>query len=231
MAEKGMGLVQAPDPRRMRYPMGAHVKLGFTQSALEPFTVLEPGKRLDQGEDGTCVGHGWMAWENCTPRGRKRQQGHETALKWYDLATVKDPWPDNDYNRKAGTSTQAGAEVAIEWGLGTHYVWAESLQAIKDFIDAGLGPVVAGTYWYRSMFKPDPYGFVTVDLASGIAGGHEWLIFGTSELNGTIYHCQNSWGEEWGDGGLFYVREPAMADLLYSGGEACAVVQTGVLPN
>jgi len=226
-----MGFRFAPDPRQMRYRMGDYLVHTLNRRTAEEFTVLEHGKILDQGLDGTCVGHAWVAWENCKPRGAARQQGHGVALEWYDRATEIDPWPENDGDRSFGTSTTAGAQVAIEWELGAAYVWAESLDAIKAFINSKQGPVVVGTYWYNSMFDPDEDGFVTVNRASGIAGGHEWLIFGTSEENGVVYHCQNSWGTGWGDEGIFYVREPAMADLIYGGGEACALVQTGILPN
>lgn len=227
---KGMGMILAPDPRRMRYRMGAYMEEKAMDLPSE--MVLENGMILDQGEDGTCVGHAWVAWENCRPRGAKIQQGHKVALEWYDLATTKDPWPDNDGDRSSGTSTQAGAEVALEWGLGLAYVWAETLEAVDAFICGEEGPVVMGTFWYRSMFRPDSEGYVTVDLASGRAGGHEWLLFGITEDDyGRLYHAQNSWGKEWADGGIFYLREEDMMRLFYSGGEACAVVQTGVLPR
>lgn len=229
MARKGMGLrPEIGDPRRMRYRMGDHVRAVLAGLALPEYRTLRHGDVLDQGEDGTCVGHAWVAWHNCKPTGFRHQQDHEKALQWYDAATLRDPWPDNDHDREAGTSTQAGVEVGIEWGLGESYVWAESVEAISAFIRAGSGAVVMGTYWYESMFDPDPDGFVTVDFSSGIAGGHEWVITGVQEYG---YKCQNSWGEGWANEGMFYLRPEDLEKLIYRGGEACAIVQTGVLPG
>src|SRR5215203_1834857 len=150
---KGMGLrVEIGDPRRMLYRMGDHVRREIRGEALPEYRVLRHGDILDQGPDGTCVGHAWVAWENCKPTGYAVQQGHDVALQWYDLATTKDPWADNDYDRSAGTSTQAGVEVGIQWGLGKSFVWAESVEAINAFIRSGQAAVVMGTYWYESMF-------------------------------------------------------------------------------
>jgi hypothetical protein len=165
--------------------------------------VLGHGDILDQGPDGTCVGHAWVAWHNCKPTGFLHQQGHEKALEWYDAATLKDPWPDNDWDRSAGTTTQAGVEVGIEWGLGESYVWAESIEAISAFIRAGAASVVVGTYWYESMFEPSSSGVVKVDLSSGIAGVHEYFVTGVHKDG--YFKLQISWGDEWADGGMFYL--------------------------
>jgi hypothetical protein len=200
--------------------------------ALPEFNVLAHGRLLDQLLTGTCVGHTWLAWENCYPRGRRHQQGSNKALEWYDRATILDPWPDNDGDRQAGTSTQAGAQVALEWGLGKSYIWATTLEDARAAIVSEVSPVVFGTYWYWSMDETDSNGVITVDLRSGIAGGHEWLCFGVTMVGGVVYYvCQNSWGEGWGADGIFYVSENDMRKLLYSGGEACIVVQTDVLPR
>ena len=229
---KGMGLVQAPDPRRMAFPMRPHLQMVTRGQAVPEFNVLEHGRITNQGQTGTCVGNGFLAWENCYPRGRKFQQGIQTAFRWYDRATILDPWPDNDLDRQAGTSTQAGAQVAVEWGLGESYVWAITLEDARAAIAAEVSAVCFGTYWYWSMDDTDSDGILKVDLSSGIAGGHLWCAIGVVEMFGQVYYlCQNSWGEDWGKEGLFYVHEDDMRKLLYSGGEAVIIVQTKVLPR
>lgn len=229
---KGMGLVQAPDPRRMAFPMRPHLQEVTSGRALPDFGVLEHGRITDQDQTGTCVGQGLLGWENCYPRGRRHQQGIQTAFRWYDEATLIDPWPDNDLDRQAGTSTQAGAQVAVKWGLGKSYVWATTLEDARASIVSEVSAVAFGTYWYWSMDDTDPNGILTVDLNSGIAGGHLWLCIGVVEMFGKVYYlCQNSWGEGWGKDGLFLVSEEDMRKLLYSGGEAVIIVQTQVLPK
>jgi hypothetical protein len=236
--KEGLGLHIVPDMRRALYPMGAHVKKQVQGVALPDEQVWRHGKILDQGNTGTCVGHAWVSWENCEPRGQAVQQATKTAFKWYDEATQIDPWDDNDNDteRQFGTSTQAGVEIGIKWGLGQSYVWAERREAISAFVRSpkGVGgPVVLGTNWYGSMFETDFKYFLHVDLRSGLEGGHEWMIFGVTldEDGNDIYHCQQSWGEYWGDDGIFYLHGSDLDKLIMVGAESCTIIQTKALPR
>lgn len=229
----GHGLHLRPDMRRARYRMGDYLRERLGGSALPEELVLERGVILDQGPDGTCVGHAWTGWENCKPLGFARQQGHDYALGWYDEAVLYDPWPENDApDRRFGTTTQAGVEVAIHRGLAQSYVWSSTLDEISAFIRSGEGPVVLGSYWYRSMFYPDARNFIPVNLPSGISGGHEWLIYGVQLYQGRpIFVCQQSWGESFADQGDMYFWPAGIQKLIDQGAEAVACVQTGVPPR
>jgi hypothetical protein len=216
--------------------MGTFLQETAEGIAVPTKKVLQAGDTLDQLSEGTCVGHGFLHWHNCRPTGYRTQGGHDDAVAWYDLATLRDPWDDNDVqpdspnpDRSFGTSMQAGAEVAIEKGVALSYIWAATLDEIRTFIAMREGPVVMGTYWYNSMDDTDSDGYLRVDTSSGISGGHCWMVHGVHENYDFV--AQNSWGNDWGQEGHFKITWGDMEKLLNVGGEAVAMVQTKVLPK
>lgn len=230
---RGKGLIFKPDMRRALYRMGDYLREQTAGTALPDSLTLERGAILDQGEENTCVGHAWCAWYNCKPRGHLYQFNHSDALFYYDEATRFDGYPGNEGDRQSGTTTAAGAKVAVERSYASSYVWASTLDEISAFIRSGKGPVVVGADWYYSMEWPDANGFVHVKPSSGLGGGHEWLVYGVQSdgVGGRYWVCQNSWGEDFADGGQFYVMEAGMQKLLSAGMEAASMVQTGIEPR
>lgn len=220
---KGLGLLHSVDLRDSSHLMGAHLK---SVEVLPDYRVWEIGEILDQGEEGTCVGHGWAAWHNCKPKGNVNQVDHSYALSWYDAATLIDEWPDNDLDREAGTSVRAGARVGVERSLLDEYVWASGLDEINAWL-LGKGPLVLGVRWWRSLDDPTPDGFLRVDPDSGTRGGHCLLCHGIgSEGN---YHLQQSWGYDYVDEGTARMRPVDMQRWISGGGfVAAAGVQTSV---
>lgn len=216
---KGLGLHHSVDMRDARHPMRPHLA-GIT---LPTYKVWPIGQILDQGVEGSCVGHGWTAWHNAKPTGYLHQRDHEYAFDWYLRAQQIDEWPGTNYE---GTSVRAGARVGIERGLLSEYVWASGLDEIDTWL-LGRGPLVLGVNWWSSLDDPDTNGFVTVDTSSGIRGGHCLLAFG-KDLNGN-YPLQQSWGEGFGKEGVIYMKPEDMQRWISGGGfTACAGIQTGV---
>lgn len=219
----GLGRIPHLDPRSMRYRMGDYLRGRI--AVLPDEKVWQRGQTLNQGSEGACVGFGWTAWENCKPLGYMRQQGNEYAFQWYYRAKELDPWPGTNYE---GTAVGAGGKVAKERSLAASYVWAATYEDIEAFVKS-TGPVVMGTNWYRSMDRVGDGGYLLVDPASGVRGGHCWLLYGF--LANGVAVCQNSWGESYADGGTFYLYPLGLRKLLYNNGEGCACVQTGVPPR
>lgn len=216
---KGLGQHPSQDMRDAQHLMRNHLAEVMVLPAEKTWKI---GDVLDQGYEGSCVGHGWTAWENAKPSGFEVQQDHAYAYEWYKRAQEIDEWFGTDYE---GTSVRAGARVAQERGLLSEYVWATSV----DDIDAWLlakGPVVIGSYWFRSMDYPDSDGFLNVAVDSGIRGGHCYLLYGKG-VEGN-YKAVNSWSESWGREGTFRLRPADFQRLISAGGfVACAAVQTG----
>src|SRR5215207_3710179 len=141
MNSKGLGQHPSQDMRDSQHLMRAHLA-GIM--VLPTSKTWEIGEVLDQGYEGSCVGHGWTAWENAKPTGFDVQQDHAYAVSWYERAQEIDEWPGTDYQ---GTSVRAGARVAAERGLLSEYVWASSVDEIDAWILA-KGTVVIGSYWF-----------------------------------------------------------------------------------
>jgi hypothetical protein len=198
--------------------------MGFVLQEEQPvvpyYKVWKHGIILDQGEEGACVGFSWQAWENSKPIGYALQQGADAAFAWYNRAKQLDPWQGEDYE---GTSVLAGAKVAKERGGINSYLFANSFEELEVWL-LSKGPVVVGSDWFNSMDKVSYDGFVQVRPESGARGGHAYLLLGKNKAGNYVF--QNSWGEEYGKGGLFLMSEGNFYALVSSGNsEFCTALQ------
>lgn len=179
-----------------------------------------PQENLDQGNEGTCVGHGFTQEGAALPVPVSGCD-HTFALGWFDAAALRDPWPGEDRNN--GTSVLAGAQVGKEWGFFGEYRWCDHVYEVMHAI-ATEGPVVLGIDWLENMFEPDSRGLLNV--TGPVAGGHCLLARGIilAADNGfgfDVIQLSNSWGEGWGVGGDAFIRTEDLAHLMDQGGEAC----------
>lgn len=232
----GLGRIHVPDDRDCLYP------IGLVLDRLSPARRTTPWKRtrvLDQGQTGTCVGHGWRGWYENEPKLHAPTDGPD-AFAIYRRAVRLDEWPDNDADAtapqdqlQAGSSVRAGAKAMQADGLIGSYVWATKASEIADYVTRVDGsPVVVGTNWYRSMFEPNPKtGLVRV--AGGLAGGHCWVV---NWWDGKHFTGYTSWGQDFGIkdadgiGGEFTFTAATLNRLLREDGEACCGVEIAVAP-
>ncbi len=211
------------DARSRKYSVRAVTPVGITRRNV----LWKPGPILDQGYEGACVGFGWTAEALGSPVrvDLKRAkavvpQDPEEFARWvYSHAQKIDEWDGEDYD---GTSVLAGAKVMQGAGFLNQYRWAFSMGELTDALMI-RGPVVIGTYWYENMFDA-PNGILTPGGEE--VGGHCLLVIGykqnAPELGGENgFWLQNSWGKDWGKGGLALIREYDLAWLLAKDGEAC----------
>lgn len=175
---------------------------------------------LDQGETGTCVGHGMKGLLLSAPVAQGKPDVAPSAFQVYDEATQLDEWPDNDHdvNREWGTSVRAGFKALVARKLMAEYNWAFDGEIARAWLMLH-GPVVLGTTWYSSMFDVRADGFLTVDEASGVAGGHCYLAVGYSVRRNAI-RVLNSWGRDWGQHGRAWLAYADFDKLIREDGEA-----------
>jgi hypothetical protein len=187
-------------------------------------------RALDQGETGTCVGHAWRNFLRCAPI--RTEVSGPSAFDIYRSAVVKDTWADNDDEAQLadadpgldfGTSVRAGAEAVTEFGRLKSYVWAFALQPAVEWV-LTQGPVVLGTNWYSSMFRPDAEGIVRITPTATVEGGHAYLLRGV-DTRKALARCSNSWGDDWGKSGEFLLPFRDLERLIHEDGEACTAVQ------
>lgn len=179
---------------------------------------------LDQGSEGSCVGHAW-AHELAARPAEVTGVDHPYAReRIYWPAQQLDEWAGGAYPGAApqyeGTSVLAGAKVVAGLGAMAEYRWAFSLHELAMGVGY-RGPAVLGVNWYEGMFRPDSAGHVWPSGA--VAGGHAILCRAVSVRHRT-FTLRNSWGPGWGQGGDCLVTWDVMERLLGEQGEACIPV-------
>lgn len=211
-----LGRVREVDIRNLNYPVLAR---------LEAETLHKPrsytwriDERLDQGAEGSCVGHAW-AHELAARPAEVENITHEFAKeKIYWEAQKEDEWEGGAYPNSSpfyeGTSVRAGGVILKRLGLISEFRWAFHMH---EFIAAVAykGPGVIGVDWYAGMFQVDANGFI--HPTGYIGGGHcvavvavkiylkdpaaGWTYDNIDWLR-SYFVILNSWGREWGVNGM-----------------------------
>ena len=133
---------------------------------------------------------------------------------------VRGVWPPTD----TGSTGLAAMKVLKRRGQITGYSHAFSPAVAVAAL--ARGPVAVGTIWLNSMFEP-VNGRIYLDPASGVAGGHEYVIDGWEPRTKRV-HMTNSWGTGWGKAGGATFEWADFAWLLAQRGDA--VQPTGIQP-
>lgn len=229
----GLGRLIAPDERDRSFAMAPLIAVAPV-AAPQVRNWRIPGRSIDQGSTATCVGHAWRNFLRCAPL-----QGERGPSPWdiYREAVKLDPWPDNDAEAHlpdgdrhfiSGTSVRAGAKALQAAKHISNYLWAWDIDTMIQWL-LTTGPVVVGTNWYDSMEEPDSRGIAKVTKEARVIGGHAYLARGAN-VHTELILFENSWGEEWGSRGTFYLRFSDVERLLKEEGEACTAVQSWVAP-
>ena len=175
-----------------------------------------------------------MAWANflrCAPIRSTAGINEEYAYKIYDHAISIDEWDDNDSDseREMGTSVRAGAEAVLKFGRLKSYVWAFQLQPAVEWV-LTRGPVVLGTLWYNSMLDTDSEGIVQIKPRARPVGGHAYLWRGV-DVRRAMAKCSNSWGDDWGISGEFFLPLRDLERLIAEEGECCTAIEQRLKPT
>lgn len=218
------------DERSRSFPIREVIPAGLRSRAWR----CDP--RLDQGQEGACVGFGWSHELAATPTVVPGINNRFAREEIYWNAQREDDWDGGAYPdaspRYEGTSVLAGAKVVAERGFMSEYRWAFGIDDVLGAL-SHQGPVVLGTNWLNSMFRPRPSALLSVDVGSGVGGGHCYLARGvrlSGRLKGEpnagepLVRIRNSWGEGWGIRGDAFVKASDLERLLQDGGEACVPV-------
>jgi hypothetical protein len=229
----GLGRRIDPDERDRSFAMAPLLAVA-PAPAPEVRTWRIPGRSLDQGATSTCVGHAWRNFIRCAPL-----QGEQGPSAWdiYRRAVKLDPWPDNDpeanfpdgdRHLKSGTSVRAGAKALQQSKHIESYLWAWDFDTFLQWLRS-KGPIVIGTNWYDSLDEPDARGIAKISKTAKIVGGHAFLARGAN-VHSELILCENSWGEDWGSRGTFYLHFSDVERLINEEGEACTAIQTRAGP-
>lgn len=193
---------------------------------------------LNQGEEGACVPHGFAheAWA----RPMVHPVPHLLVWEWYEWCRRNDEWHGEDYD---GTSVDAGARCAREYGTLGSWYWAKGIG--ETIMALGRkGPVVFGLDWFSGMFDTNDAGYIR-PLGEWV-GGHcllgrgvrlmwkpgttaaqrastDWLAH--LDLTRTTIRLRNSWGQHWGMNGDALITAHDLSALLDRQGEVVVPLQ------
>lgn len=173
------------DERSRKYPIKEIIRV------LEPVTKIWPCiKVLDQGNEGSCVGHG-IAHELIADPVPCLSVDHDYARMIYLEAQKIDEFPDTP--PEEGTSVLAGLQIVKSLGWCDEYRW--SFTHLDTQLGIGYeGPGICGSNWYSGMEDVDSNGFIH---ASGyVEGGHCFAFLGVNPAE-EYFTILNSWGA-WG---------------------------------
>lgn len=220
---KQFGRRQSPDHRDQQFMMARRLgPVGAVMPTQKTWKIKPTA--LDQGDTGTCVAHAWCNFLRAAPI---ESNAGIDGLRWslYDYAIAHDQWIDNDHDtdRQMGTSVRAGAEAVMHFGRLKSYLWAFSLQPAVEWV-LTMGPVVLGTEWYSSMMMPNADGIVTITQRARILGGHAYLWRGV-DTKKALALCSNSWSDEWGKSGDFYLPLRDIERLIREDGECATAIE------
>lgn len=224
MTERKLDWKSRHDERSREYDILATLKAGVPVQRK----MWDEGVVLDQGNEGACVGFGWMGEYLATPVAPPVQPPAHIAETYaadiYATAKTIDEFPGESYE---GTSVLAGAKVMKSRGFIKSYRWAFNIESIRDAI-IQEGPVVIGIPWKDGMYSTGPDGVVKV--AGKLVGGHCLVLTGYDPAMkiGTrkyeVYRWRNSWGTDYGVNGSGYIKATDLAKLLKGVGEACVPI-------
>ena len=183
---------------------------------------------FDQGSLGSCTGNAAIG---CLATGpffatidegdahwiRPLDQG--AAVACYEAASAIDPFPGQYPPEDTGSDGLSVAKVLTSLGAISGYEHAFGLdQALAALMNV---PVITGTAWRAGMFEPNAEGLVRPTGAE--QGGHEYLMDEYDPVRGWVGFT-NSWSDQWGLGGRFYMEAEAYGELLADQGDVTVFV-------
>lgn len=193
-----------------------------TRTAITPIRHSQFIGILDQGQTGACTGNASTSCAYHQPfvmthdaASWRYAANEDGARAWYHENTVEDDYPGtwniDGTGDDTGSDGLTSSKVAKEAGICSGYQAAFDLDSSLQALMKASG--ITGIPWYNSMFTAGSDGLLTVDMKSGLAGGHELcvdeIVAATSSGNGTgepLVGGPNSWGPSWGAMGRWYLR-------------------------
>lgn len=237
MTKPGLGRLQSPDARDTRFLMARRLAPpGAPLPTRKTWRIN--ARNLDQGPTGTCVGHACYNFLRSEPI-QSAAKSVPSPFAIYRAAVKLDIWTDNDHEAtddipdgdarlEFGTSIRAGMQALMGFERLKSYLWAFALQPALEFV-LTQGPVVLGVNWYSTFNSPDDEGIVRITENARLEGGHAVLWRGADTRRG-LARISNSWGEDWGRGGDFFLPLRDLERLIHEEGEACTAIEQKVKP-
>lgn len=194
------------DFRTLIAPRAAEVAESVKATDRKNYTMVGPDFRINQGNEGTCVGHGHtndllagLSTHATYPDFQTSELAHQFARRLYFESTGDSTYQEGAYPRDA-------CDTLLRWGLIESY-W--KVMQVEDIITCLLtfGPVGIAVPWYDSMYfnngiLSNQYGNQWIKCNFKNHVGYHFLALTGIDLapdNGAppYVRVQNSWGPGW----------------------------------
>lgn len=211
-----LGRIYVQDDRDKKYLI--ENKLSLPKTLLTSKYWGSDGWWGDQEKTPMCVGYAWAHWVEDGPieHGGKAPIILPTLI--YREAQKLDEWPGENY---AGTSVRGAAKYLKNTNKISSYLWTYDINVLINTV-LTTGPVVVGTNWYSSMFRPDRNGLIRA--VGSLSGGHAYVINGVDRTK-QLFRIKNSWGRSWGKSGHAFISFSDMDKLIKQNGEVCLAIE------
>jgi len=211
------------DDRDYAYPVQL---AGPIQDTERWWAMHGPDFRIDQGGEGTCVGHSFTNELLASPRPHTSypnfatvEQAHQFARKAY-LEASGDP------TYQAGMYVRTMMDYAVSHNYASAYYRCVDVAATNHAL-LTTGPVMFASPWYGSMWAEDRELFqatggelyLRVDPATKLVGYHCYLLTGIDldpDVGPPFVRMENSWGPGWMKNGTIRITVDDLA-ILYDG--------------
>lgn len=182
----------------------------------------------NQGDIGDCTGNaecGLLMTEPFVVQGRNLVESDAVAL--YSLATHIDPIDGQSYPPDdTGSSGIDISKAAIQKGYITAYHHGFEFLHIRQYL-SNVGPLIMGANWYDSFDSTDSKGRISLPKNASVRGGHEFELSGVNDEDNFI-EAWNSWGDDYGDDGKFYIPFSVFEQLMDEEGDITASVTASI---
>lgn len=146
------------------------------------------------------------------------------ALKLYSRTTEVDPFPGQWPPEDTGSSGLSACKVLKEQGYIAGYEWAFGFDHALAAL--ALAPVMVGINWRDDMGSPNASGLVT--YTGEFIGGHQVAAVGI-DVKLRLVWFWNSWGQQYGRGGMFAMTWDDFAQALRDRGDVVRPIAIGRL--
>lgn len=180
-------------------------------------------KYVNQGQTPECTAFGTLTYLYAAhPYNKATVQ--KKAITGDELYEQIRAWDIENHNFfDEGATVTAALETARKLGWIDRYEWMYTIRTMQEAIP--IAPLIAGTYWYDSMFERDDEGIVKVPRSFDSTDSGHFYTVGKYDAHRDIWWVRQTWGD-----GDYGIPGDLMFRLLKEEGEVAIVTELDFTP-
>lgn len=221
------------DTGRLYVPKAKDMDFVLNAETIRGIPIVQPARRARKWEIGPILNQG--PYNNCTvvafegflqgePYKHVTAWSQATRDDWYAAAQRRDGLPIPH----EGSTERAVQDEAIARGVVKEFRWVQDEDTAREYLRT-RGMLLAGTDWYDTFFDPGKHAYVEPQ-GTPPSMGHEWIVRWyypkTNKRWPDTYECVCSYGEGFGDKGLFRMKSEVFRYLIFqTNGDLCSPIE------